>query len=374
MAARDELQALGLDGITDMVPTWRSLTVHFDPLRLPHDRLRQALLQAAEQKSALATRRSATPTIVPVCFRRRVRAGPGRGRGSHRPQRRRVITALCALDLHVALIGFLPGFPYLGGLPDWLDLPRRATPRTAVPANSLPSPAARPPSTPGRARAAGTCSGARRSRCSIRPTPSGRHASRPATCCASRPSRPTNFRACASIRAMLEILACPFPASLQDAGRPGYRHLGVPLSGALDPEWLALANALAGNPPDAAAIEMRLAGPRLQSDADALFAIAGDVDARIVGEAGTHAVAAVAQPSPARRGGTAHRCRAQRRRLPRRSPAVSRDAVNWAAVRATSVPTSAARSVPATLKVGAGGTPIPRRLGVRRRPAAARSA
>ena len=37
----------------------------------------------------------------------------------------------------MALIGFLPGFPYLGGLPDWLDLPRRATPRTAVPANSF---------------------------------------------------------------------------------------------------------------------------------------------------------------------------------------------------------------------------------------------
>ncbi len=90
---------------------------------------------------------------------------------------------------------------------------------------------------------------------------------------------------------MLEILACPFPASLQDAGRPGYRHLGVPLSGALDPEWLALANALAGNAADAAAIEMRLAGPRLTSDTDALFAIAGDIDARIVGEAGTRAVA-----------------------------------------------------------------------------------
>jgi biotin-dependent carboxylase-like uncharacterized protein len=90
---------------------------------------------------------------------------------------------------------------------------------------------------------------------------------------------------------MLEILACAFPASLQDLGRPGYRHLGVPLSGALDPTWLALANALAGNPHDAAAIEMRLAGPRLRSDADTLFAIAGELDARIVGNTGTRAVA-----------------------------------------------------------------------------------
>ncbi len=89
---------------------------------------------------------------------------------------------------------------------------------------------------------------------------------------------------------MLEILACPFPASLQDMGRAGYRHLGVPLSGALDPRWLALANALVGNAPDAAAIEMRLAGPQLRSDVDAVFAIAGDIDARIVGDTATRAV------------------------------------------------------------------------------------
>ena len=43
---------------------------------------------------------------------------------------------------------------------------------------------------------------------------------------------------------MIEVLECALPASFQDLGRPGYRHLGVPLSGALDPEWLAIANAL----------------------------------------------------------------------------------------------------------------------------------
>lgn len=90
---------------------------------------------------------------------------------------------------------------------------------------------------------------------------------------------------------MLEVLTCPAPASLQDLGRSGYRHLGVPLSGALDAEWLQLANALVGNPPNAAAIEMRLAGPLLASDAEAVFAIAGEVDARILGVGGERAAA-----------------------------------------------------------------------------------
>lgn len=137
MAVRDALHALKLDGVTDMVPTWRSLTVHFDPLLLSHDRLSQLLLQAAAQESKLEERRSAAPIIVPVCFGgsfgpdlAEVAAVTGRSESE-------LIAALCALDLHVALIGFLPGFPYLGNLPDWLDLPRRATPRTAVPANSF---------------------------------------------------------------------------------------------------------------------------------------------------------------------------------------------------------------------------------------------
>lgn len=45
--------------------------------------------------------------------------------------------ALCAIELRVFMIGFLPGFPYMGELPEWLHLPRRATPRTAVPAGSV---------------------------------------------------------------------------------------------------------------------------------------------------------------------------------------------------------------------------------------------
>lgn len=137
MATRDALQAMAIEGISDMVPTWRSLTVHFDPLRLPHDSLRQALLRAAGQESAPATRRSGQEWRVPVCFGGEfgpdlagVAAATGRKEAD-------VIDALCAAELRVALIGFLPGFPYLAGLPAWLDLPRRATPRTAVAANSF---------------------------------------------------------------------------------------------------------------------------------------------------------------------------------------------------------------------------------------------
>ncbi len=73
---------------------------------------------------------------------------------------------------------------------------------------------------------------------------------------------------------MLEVLACPVPTSIQDLGRPGYRHFGVPLSGALDSVSFRLVNALVKNPPNTAALEMRLSGPRLQAHASVRVALA----------------------------------------------------------------------------------------------------
>ncbi|MBK9021667.1 MAG: 5-oxoprolinase subunit PxpB [Sulfuritalea sp.] len=135
IAARDTLAAMHLDGISDLVPTWRSLTVHFDPLRLNRELLSAHLLQAAQvapQKSALTTR-----WLIPVCFGGE--SGPDLAQVAQATGRSEadVVDALCATELRVFLIGFLPGFPYLGELPPWLHLPRRTTPRTAVPANSL---------------------------------------------------------------------------------------------------------------------------------------------------------------------------------------------------------------------------------------------
>jgi len=73
---------------------------------------------------------------------------------------------------------------------------------------------------------------------------------------------------------MLEVLSCPVPASIQDLGRHGYRHFGVPVSGALDNVSFRLANALVKNPAEAAALEMRLTGPRLRALAPVRVALA----------------------------------------------------------------------------------------------------
>ena len=78
----------------------------------------------------------------------------------------------------------------------------------------------------------------------------------------------------------IEVLKPGLATSVQDAGRPGYYHLGIPLSGALDQQSLVLANLLVGNDEGAAVIESTLLGPELQFDAPALVAVTG-ADANI---------------------------------------------------------------------------------------------
>src|SRR5437764_11150571 len=65
----------------------------------------------------------------------------------------------------------------------------------------------------------------------------------------------------------LHVLEPGLQTQVVDYGRPGCRSLGVPVGGAADRWSLALGNALVGNAPDAAALEITLAGPTLQAEA-----------------------------------------------------------------------------------------------------------
>jgi biotin-dependent carboxylase-like uncharacterized protein len=73
----------------------------------------------------------------------------------------------------------------------------------------------------------------------------------------------------------IEVLRNRGLTTVQDLGRPGLAHLGVPPSGAVDARSLHLANRLVGNDPGAAGLELTLAGPDLRFSADAVVALTG---------------------------------------------------------------------------------------------------
>ncbi|MDR6679485.1 biotin-dependent carboxyltransferase family protein [Pseudomonas oryzihabitans] len=73
----------------------------------------------------------------------------------------------------------------------------------------------------------------------------------------------------------LKVLKPGLATSVQDGGREGYYHLGIPPSGALDQYALRAANLLVGNPATAAVLECTLLGPQFEVQRDALVAICG---------------------------------------------------------------------------------------------------
>ena len=63
--------------------------------------------------------------------------------------------------------------------------------------------------------------------------------------------------------------------TVQDGGRWGYQHLGVPVAGPMDPVSHRLANLLVGNPADRATLEVTLVGPEIEFLGETIFAVAG---------------------------------------------------------------------------------------------------
>lgn len=73
----------------------------------------------------------------------------------------------------------------------------------------------------------------------------------------------------------MRILRAGMQTTVQDLGRRGHRGAGVPLSGAMDPFALRVANALVGNAENTAALEFALVGPAVEFSEDALVALGG---------------------------------------------------------------------------------------------------
>jgi KipI family sensor histidine kinase inhibitor len=136
LALAQALDAQALPAVRSSVPAINSLLITFDPLLLSPARLQ-------EQVEVLLKRLEPVPEMparvvsIPVIYGNE--AGPDLQEVAQSlgltPSK--VVSEHCARVYRVMMIGFAPGFPYIGPLPADLDLPRRSTPRSAVPAGSV---------------------------------------------------------------------------------------------------------------------------------------------------------------------------------------------------------------------------------------------
>ena len=122
-------------GVRDVVPSYSAVTVYFDPLRTDLDRLWAAL----EEMAAAPVGDAGPSREVVVGVRYGGAAGPDldevaafAGCSIHDVVRRHT-----APQYRVYMVGFLPGFPYLGTVDARIAMPRRSSPRLAVPAGSV---------------------------------------------------------------------------------------------------------------------------------------------------------------------------------------------------------------------------------------------
>ena len=190
--------------------------------------------------------------------------------------REQVIERHAAAEYLVGWLGFSPGFGYLTGLDPELHVPRRDSPRTSVPAGSVaiagPLAAVYPSASPGGWRLLGRTAArlwdARREPPAVL-APGQRVRFRPVDELGDPgdlfpPGTRTSDEPEPATERFIEVVR-PGPfAIVADLGRPGYGHLGVPRSGAADPDSLRLANRLVGNPEDAAVVELTLGGATLR--------------------------------------------------------------------------------------------------------------
>jgi KipI family sensor histidine kinase inhibitor len=130
VAVRTALERSPLPGQRDLVPAARTVLVVFD--RQPTDRDVAALRRL--DADAPTPGAAAAAVELPVVFDGDDLADVAELTGRTVPA---VVELLTTVQLTVAFCGFAPGFGYLTGLPDDFHLPRRATPRTRVPAGSV---------------------------------------------------------------------------------------------------------------------------------------------------------------------------------------------------------------------------------------------
>ncbi|MGH7205819.1 MAG: 5-oxoprolinase subunit PxpB [Nitrospiraceae bacterium] len=136
MAFAQAVEGLGLDWLIETVPTYRSATVYFDPVVIEADQLAERLLTLAEslpQPSARPSRQ----VDIPVAYGGEFGPDLADVASFASLSVEETITLHASVEYRVYMLGFSPGFPYLGVVPDALAMPRLSTPRAKVPAGSV---------------------------------------------------------------------------------------------------------------------------------------------------------------------------------------------------------------------------------------------
>jgi KipI family sensor histidine kinase inhibitor len=135
VALADDLAAQPIEGVVETVPTYRSLLVVYDPA-VVRGRALEKLLQM-RLANITSPNGSARRIVVPVTYGGPVGMDLNELADMKNTSADALIAMHAAAEFRVYMIGFAPGFAYLGGLPDILHTPRLAVPRQRIEAGAI---------------------------------------------------------------------------------------------------------------------------------------------------------------------------------------------------------------------------------------------
>jgi KipI family sensor histidine kinase inhibitor len=294
LALFDSLSSDPIPGVGELIPGARTILVPYRPSAVTP----QEIVRSAQGRD-LSTRVVGESTLIEIPVRYA-------GEDLHEVAALLGVSAEAVVAMHtgaeysVGFTGFAPGFAYLSGGDPALDVPRRQTPRTRIPAGSVALAGTfsgvYPRESPGgwqligttdtpmwdltRERAALLLPGDRVRFVDVTSTSTSTGTGTSTGTATSATTAPVTSAAAAptstsSAASALEVVHPGMLTQLQDLGRPGFASMGVSGSGALDQVSLREANRLVGNDVGFACLEMTFGGLRLRARGPQVVAVTG---------------------------------------------------------------------------------------------------
>ncbi|MGI5839610.1 MAG: 5-oxoprolinase subunit PxpB [bacterium] len=264
-----------IPGIQEIIPTYRSLLVLYEPELMSPKELTAIIRQCASEAADAAVPEPKM-TVIPVAY------GGVYGPDLSDVAKINGLTPAEVIKLHTSrdyliyMLGFTPGFPYLGGMAEEIAVPRLAEPRLRIPAGSVGIAGGQtgvyPVESPGGWRLIG--------RTPLRLyDPEAAHpvllragdyirfqaieAAEYECLAAEKPVEAVAVDNFSAAHPLCEVVHGGLLTTIQDLGRYGYQQFGVPTAGAMDEFAFRIANLLVGNQENASALEVTASGPVL---------------------------------------------------------------------------------------------------------------
>jgi KipI family sensor histidine kinase inhibitor len=124
-------------GVEELVPTYRSLLIRYDPLKTSYEKLVFRIREVEEKMMESSAEVAGRKISVPVVYGGEYGPDLSHVAELHKLTEEQVVRLHSESEYRVYMIGFVAGFPYLGKVPTEIATPRLETPRLKVPAGSV---------------------------------------------------------------------------------------------------------------------------------------------------------------------------------------------------------------------------------------------